>query len=178
MEPRHKRVLSTSDICRHHQQKGLPSDSDVFKVLETDISKAVEEANLFKAFTEKTKRKREESRDSKPKRPAKKNDSLEAEDWRAISEAAELLEEVKDIRDELNILKALLTDQNSVWKGLSDINSEAIGEKGPSYVLREVEEMDQTSRTIQDSVSHPFIPSMFSSAITAKPMHSSTAFSD
>lgn len=90
------------------------------------------------------------------------------DDYQSISKATRLLEEVKDIRDELNILKFLLKQQNDVWKKLVDgsykkpmskkstdnIPDSRATERwrGPAYILNEIDEMDKMTERIQDSV--------------------------
>lgn len=77
---------------------------------------------------------------------------METEDWKSISKAADLLEEVKDIRDELKILKSLLAQQRTVWKGLFDDFSDKGDERGPIDTMDEIDEMIETAEAIQSSV--------------------------
>ncbi|KAK6084042.1 hypothetical protein SCUP515_01737 [Seiridium cupressi] len=65
----------------------------------------------------------------------------ETKNWTSISKAADLLDEVKDILDELTILKALVTQQESVWEDLMGQDSEPENARRPIYVLRDIEEM-------------------------------------
>ncbi|KAM0817358.1 hypothetical protein AB5N19_03163 [Seiridium cardinale] len=74
------------------------------------------------------------------------------ENWESISEAADLLDEVKDILDELTILKALVTQQHSVWEELVGKPSESDNARGPNYTLRDIKEMINMADRIQDSV--------------------------
>lgn len=74
------------------------------------------------------------------------------EDWDSIKKAAELLKEVKDIRDELNILKTLLTQQKTVWYKLIGHAPGTEDSKGPADILEEIKEMDKTSEGIHAAV--------------------------
>ncbi|KAK9791444.1 putative Heterokaryon incompatibility domain-containing protein [Seiridium cardinale] len=74
------------------------------------------------------------------------------ENWESISEAADLLDEVKDILDELTILKPLVTQQHSVWEELVGKPSESDNARGPNYTLRDIKEMINMADRIQDSV--------------------------
>lgn len=73
--------------------------------------------------------------------------------FRSIGRAADLLKEVKDIRDELNILKMALTHQKKVWNELHDIKLGENGLTGPAYIIHEIEEMDKMAARIQSAVS-------------------------
>lgn len=82
----------------------------------------------------------------------------EHEDWKAIYEA--VLREVKDIQDELHMLKAVVADQVSVWKTLtgkkdnsrSRVENNSIMERGPLDILEELEEMTRLVDSIETSV--------------------------
>lgn len=76
----------------------------------------------------------------------------ETKNWASISEAANLLDEVKDIMDELTILKALISQQKHVWEDLVPKGSEQDDARGPNYTLREIEEMIKMADTVQRSV--------------------------
>ncbi|KAH8424345.1 uncharacterized protein LDX57_002096 [Aspergillus melleus] len=76
----------------------------------------------------------------------------ENENWASISKAADLLDEVKDIRDELTILKAILTQQDHV---LADIQRSPLhpnSERRSHYMLTEINEMIEITDTIKSSV--------------------------
>ncbi|KAF2186042.1 hypothetical protein K469DRAFT_687459 [Zopfia rhizophila CBS 207.26] len=89
-------------------------------------------------------------------------------DYNSISKATRLLEEVKDIRDELNILRFLLEQQNDVWEKLVDgaykepmskastytIKKNKVMDRwrGRAYVVDEIDEMDKMVEGIQASV--------------------------
>lgn len=92
------------------------------------------------------------SKNANQESPKDAEDSLETEDWESISRAASLLEEVKDIRDELNILRTLLAQQSSVWKELLGPNSE---DSGPADTTKDITEMSEQSTAIQSAVSQP-----------------------
>lgn len=74
--------------------------------------------------------------------------------YASISVAAHLLEEVKDIRDELNILKSLLRHQKTVWDDLFKVSAKNDRRRSPDYAMEEIEEMDRSAKRIQDSVWH------------------------
>lgn len=104
-----------------------------------------------------------QNRDSTPKLTkdeandlnAKSSANLEKDrkDWEAIKNAAELLDEVKDIRDELVILRFLVTQQEHVWNGLLGPNSDIDEGRSPSFTAHELDAMIQMTDTIQKSVS-------------------------
>ncbi|KAI1174739.1 hypothetical protein F4777DRAFT_552834 [Nemania sp. FL0916] len=72
--------------------------------------------------------------------------------WTSISRAADLLDEVKDILDELTILKTLVSQQSDVWNDLVGSDFEYSGARDPIYTLRTIEEMIKMTEKIQDSV--------------------------
>lgn len=87
--------------------------------------------------------------------------------YKSNSTATDLLLEVQDIRDELNILNDLLTQQQYVWARLLDRTRDEYGIinwndssrnevekwKMPGFAaLKEVIEMDKKAQSIQDSV--------------------------
>ncbi|KAJ5760452.1 hypothetical protein N7520_007608 [Penicillium odoratum] len=88
------------------------------------------------------------------------DDGEEKKDWNAIYDAALLLKEVKDIRDELNMIKMVLTQQKLVWEELlgqggqmSQAMKNSLGtERNLADILKEVVEMDSIAETIQTSV--------------------------
>jgi hypothetical protein len=73
--------------------------------------------------------------------------------FESINGASKLLEEIKDIGDELNILRTVLKQQKQVWDDLSSYDPQGIGFKGPDYIISSLEEMDVMSGRIQDAVS-------------------------
>ena len=77
--------------------------------------------------------------------------------YASISVAAHLLEEVKDIRDELNILKSLLRHQKTVWDDLFRVSAKNDRRRSPDYAMEEIEEMDRSAKRIQDSVWNRFL---------------------
>jgi hypothetical protein len=92
--------------------------------------------------------------------------SEQEKDYQSIHDATQLLNEVKDIRDELNILNYLLTQQKGVWEKLLGLlinedgsvmwNEALLREtekwKGPGYALKDVMEMEKIAHRIQESV--------------------------
>jgi hypothetical protein len=109
--------------------------------------------------------------------------------YESIHAASKLLREVKDVRDELGILRFLLQQQRIVWDRLppshEQTTSEAPeasqrkteGEKGNGpYESRDitdyiddVDEMEKTAKRIQDSVSVCSPHSIFIVTLTAAP---------
>lgn len=90
-------------------------------------------------------------------------------DYKSISEATDLLVEVKDIRDELDILRTLLIQQKTVWDTLNsesiqrrDVIPESINPRklvkkpsdgnGPDELLGDINKMDDAAKRIQESV--------------------------
>lgn len=86
-------------------------------------------------------------------RSEEQNHIQETQNWSSISEAANLLDEIKDILDELMILKTLLTQQQHVWKELVGPEPERDSARGPTYTLHEIEEMIKMAERVQKSVS-------------------------
>lgn len=73
-----------------------------------------------------------------------------------ILEETKLLEEVKDIHGELNILKKLAQDQENVWRqALQPQNDygEISGGFSPSEIKAEIEEMIQQTEMVKQSLS-------------------------
>lgn len=94
-----------------------------------------------------------ESEDEEAKRDLEKNKEGETKDWESISGAADVLDEVKDVREELTILRAVLAQQQHVWQDLVGHDSQREDARGPTYTLHEVEEMINITDSIQKSVS-------------------------
>lgn len=123
----------------------------------------MDENDLFTRFVKKVKDKKDGNGTS-PKEKHNEElsvDSEEQKDWKAIYNAALLLEEVKDIRDELNMIKTVLTQQKVVWEGLlgqegqvtQAMKSRMGTERNLADILEEIIEMDKIAETIQTSVS-------------------------
>ncbi|KAE8449130.1 hypothetical protein EG329_008514 [Mollisiaceae sp. DMI_Dod_QoI] len=74
------------------------------------------------------------------------------ENFHSIKDASALLKEIKDIRDELNMLKAVLTQQKSVWNELHDPQTEKDNLRGPAYAINNIVEMDKQAERVQDAV--------------------------
>jgi hypothetical protein len=73
-------------------------------------------------------------------------------DWDAVHSAAELLDEVKDIRDELVILRFLVTQQEHVWSGLIGTDPDSHDARSPRFTGEELDDMIKMTDTIQKSV--------------------------
>lgn len=81
----------------------------------------------------------------------------------AIREASELLGQIKDIRDELNMLGSVLTQQKSVWNELHGHQAAEHNMRGPAYALNSIDEMDRQAERVQGAVSSvTFTPGTFS----------------
>lgn len=73
--------------------------------------------------------------------------------YQSISLAAHLLDEVNDIRDELNILRSLLRQQKKVFDGLLRKPGNEYHLWSPDNALEEIDAMDEVAKRIQNSVS-------------------------
>ncbi|KAG4433881.1 hypothetical protein IFR05_010640 [Cadophora sp. M221] len=92
---------------------------------------------------------------------AKKGNDVDAEEkakqqvkqnFESIKEASARLKDIKDIRDELNMLKAVLAQQKSVWNELCGITVDTGELKGPAYAINNIVEMDNHAGRVQDAV--------------------------
>ncbi|KAL4970686.1 uncharacterized protein BDV14DRAFT_194476 [Aspergillus stella-maris] len=140
---------------------------------DTIHEKSAEEKRLFHSFKEKMRGKVDEStspvlerrsdkveqgaqrttEESEANKSETSKHKQESKDWSSISEAAVLLHEVKDIREELRILESLLKQQSSVWKAIPKLDAgQSADAKGPEYLLEEIKEMCKNTETIQNSV--------------------------
>lgn len=158
----------------------------------TDQDKADQEAELFEDFREKIderlhkmededpkhagmdsdERQKPKKKDSKEKNGKENSKSVERSDqekaYATISKAAQLLYEVKDVRDELTILSDLLAQQDTVWRqllGLPTNNGKSTKEENSDskekiktfkelgLAIRDVEVMSKSAQIIQESVS-------------------------
>lgn len=71
-------------------------------------------------------------------------------DWRVINRAVTLLNEVKDIQDELSILRRLIAQQQHVWNDLSGETSGNHDARNPSFTARALENrIGMTDKTLQ-----------------------------
>ncbi|PWY84818.1 hypothetical protein BO70DRAFT_378975 [Aspergillus heteromorphus CBS 117.55] len=84
---------------------------------------------------------------------------LQLNPYHIISKEAELLDEIKDIRDELNILRTLEEAQEKVWKQAFQTekleslpNIEHSNISTPTEVLRELDEMVIEAGMVQDAI--------------------------
>ena len=101
---------------------------------------------------------RQPREETQPEKQGKKHEpeTDEKDDWKSISDAADLLDEVKDIRDELTILKAILTQQDNVWSDVHKVPGQARTERRPHYMLTEINEMIEITDSIKSSVSRHY----------------------
>ena len=160
-----------------NQTVRFPSSSVNFLTYEKE--QAVAENSLFTGFVKKVEHKKNGNGIS-PKEPQNEEDKVASEelkDWISIYNAALLLEEVKDIRDELNMIKTVLTQQKVVWEGLlgqggkmSQAMKSRMGtERNLADILEEIIEMDKIAGTIQTSVrGTEIIPLEFKSLTSKK----------
>lgn len=81
--------------------------------------------------------------------------------YHIISHEARLLDEIKDIRDELNMLCTLAEAQDRVWKqafktdNLDTYSFENNLTCTPNQVVREIHEMIKEAESVQDAVRAP-----------------------
>ncbi|KAI9746377.1 MAG: hypothetical protein M1818_000090 [Claussenomyces sp. TS43310] len=159
--------------------KSYKSAKEIFAI---SVNKqAVKESELFFKFVneidQKIRKTRQAGQTGKIDNKASKQDLKDAEEkdqapeekhgsgYESISDAAHLLEEVKDIRDELSILKSVLRHQKTVWDilfqphpggdddaGNSDRQWKNDQQRSPDWTIEEIEEMDRSATRIQDSV--------------------------
>ncbi|KKK12297.1 hypothetical protein ARAM_001383 [Aspergillus rambellii] len=83
------------------------------------------------------------------------NGNSPATQYHNILQEAELLREIKDIRDELNILIALAVDQETVWKQLfqlEDLDNRQFHACTPSLIKEDLEDMASEAKTVQESL--------------------------
>ncbi|KAI0418241.1 hypothetical protein F5X98DRAFT_386463 [Xylaria grammica] len=90
--------------------------------------------------------------DNDTKNENKTTDKIDKSNWTSVSRAAALLDEVKDILDELMILKTLVTQQGHVWQDLVGNDLGPSNSRGPVHTLRAVTEMIEMADRIQASV--------------------------
>lgn len=84
----------------------------------------------------------------------------EHEDWEAIYGAAKLLGEVKEIQDELHMVKAVVAEQESVWNNITGqkgnsrrwVGNKSIIERRSADLLGDLEEMNRLIDSIEISV--------------------------
>lgn len=74
----------------------------------------------------------------------------------AISKAESLLSEIKDVRDELNILSSIVNYQNTVQRQVHDKPSSESG-LSSRYISNDIVNMEKLATRIQSAVSSPVI---------------------
>jgi ABC-type lipoprotein release transport system permease subunit len=111
-------------------------------VLKSDVPQAIEEADLFRRYTQEQ---LAEKNGQKPKNRRRRE---------AVGTAAELFRRIKDIRDELNILKALAEAQDGVQSALMYYRDRDM-QKARS-VVKDIIELDEIAKRLQNSVSAMF----------------------
>ncbi|KAL2810292.1 hypothetical protein BJX63DRAFT_322926 [Aspergillus granulosus] len=99
---------------------------------------AVEEAGLFKQFSDKGL--------TKATRLSHQREDFNSVKNTYIEQTAGLLGHVKDMRDELNMLKAIVSDQEAVQLGLDEADCSA------GRVIYDLEEMDRATQRIYKAV--------------------------
>lgn len=97
--------------------------------------------------------------------PNERNNTYEAiiKDLESIQTATDVLKEVKDIRDELNMLERILSQQATVWKQFTRPSKEEMSRgipsqgnallAGPDSSVSDIEAMDKMAERIQSAVS-------------------------
>ncbi|KFH45075.1 Serine/threonine-protein phosphatase 6 regulatory ankyrin repeat subunit C-like protein [Hapsidospora chrysogenum ATCC 11550] len=124
---------------QRHEAHRTPHGS-IRQLFSDSINKAaIEEAGLFHKFTQEKLERRD---DPKPKNNRRDE---------PIGRAANLFRNIKDIRDELNILKTVAEFQYSVQRGLRSVQGRDIQPSSHS-VIRDIEEMDELAKRIQNAV--------------------------
>lgn len=73
----------------------------------------------------------------------------------AIKKAERMYCEIKDIRDELNILKSAVQHQRTVEAGLHRRSLD--GDLTAAYIVNDLKEMDNSAERIQSAVSPPLV---------------------
>lgn len=73
-----------------------------------------------------------------------------------MGNAASLFRDIKDIRDELNILKAVSESQDAVQGSLRYVQGQ--DPQTARSITREIREMDEIARRIQNAVGHVAVP--------------------
>ncbi|KAI9869299.1 MAG: hypothetical protein M1813_000088 [Trichoglossum hirsutum] len=131
----------------------LESTLQIFENSINDISDA--EAKLFLEFKDRV------DDSDKNQLGSPKSIDLEKSDnpYYAIGEEIEKLREIKDIRDELNILKSLLEDQKDVWKQAfwdpaekAYVGSKYMQSGGLAEAIETIAEMDKDAERVQNSI--------------------------
>jgi hypothetical protein len=135
--------------------------SPLFTTVTTNAHQARQETDLFKKFTTKIQsiidglEGKGEGKESQNQSKNQDIDKHVEENFGSIKDASILLQEIKDTRDELNILKAVLMHQNKVWNEIHETESETAELKGPAYMINEIEEMDKQAQRVQNAVGIP-----------------------
>ncbi|KAF7533847.1 hypothetical protein G7054_g6717 [Neopestalotiopsis clavispora] len=127
---------------------------------QSDSSKAVKEARAKIAATEKKAHmkgkegthRQDIANDELDLKISLQSLEKDEKDWEAINKAAKLLDEVKDIREELVILKFLVVQQECVWSDLVGPNPDSHDARSPSFTANELDAMIQMTETIQKSI--------------------------
>ncbi|OJJ50553.1 hypothetical protein ASPZODRAFT_206942 [Penicilliopsis zonata CBS 506.65] len=131
-------------------QSSRKSPREIFA--ETINKKADDEKEMFRGFKEKMRLKKDESEAQDQTHRTILNQQEETQNWQSISKAATVLNEVKDVLDELNILRAALMQQQSVWNELFKGGAELKSERAPTYTIQQIDEMTKITEAIQLSV--------------------------
>lgn len=114
------------------------------------------EARLFRQFKDKV------IQDDEGHNETRKDDIEQSSDnpYFHIHEETGFIHEVKDIRDELNILKSLLEDQRGVWNQAfgestnTTAKSNYLQSRNPAEAIEEIVEMDEDAERVQNAVGY------------------------
>ncbi len=112
---------------------------------------------MFEGFTHDDDHKSGKQKTDKQKADKRKADEKKANKQgsgkQIARDTAQLLSQIKDIRDELNILKVVATHQRKVQDGLSTETSQ--DSQSAAYIINDIEEMDRIATRIHEGVSRP-----------------------
>ena len=106
----------------------------------------MEESNLFERFI------RQKSNSDDQDKKAKKERRSTQEIEKAFEKAARMSSDIKDIRDELNILRTVAKYQETIQRKWSDGDSRLIDQPA-TYIIKDITEMDNIADRIQTAVS-------------------------
>ncbi|KAF4949398.1 hypothetical protein FSARC_13488 [Fusarium sarcochroum] len=123
-------------------EKTYNTKKSIRQIFSDSINMAIEESDLFDNF-----RKHTGVGQSQKEDKAERNERIE----KAISDAAELSYEIRDIRDELQILQTIAKYQRTVQKSLKNENSTDTG-LWEGYILSDIQDMTKTADRIQSGV--------------------------
>ncbi|KXX77170.1 Ankyrin-3 [Madurella mycetomatis] len=134
-------LVNSPDILRCYQKSGIVTSCGTHYMIDqpgTDVyifEQAIKEAGLFESFTK-----------DDLKEQAKRGQTSNNERPSTVGATADLLCLIKDIRDELRILRALAGYQKTVQDRLSGKNHDA--PHSADYIIGDIDEMDRFAKGI------------------------------